>query len=117
MQGAEGDSVAEAGKQAAAAARLKFEQTEVDVGMERPKDLPPLAPLATPADDPSDAPNAAPTPRIDYTNAGDLSMPFWAEERHREILGYRGRPGGSDDERFWHPSTPHLVGIGVAGQG
>ena len=109
VQGAEGDSVAEAGKQAAAAARLKFEQTEVDVGMERPKDLPPLAPLATPADDPSDAPNAAPTPRIDYTNAGDLSMPFWAEERHREIPGYRGRPGGSDDERFWHPSTPPCV--------
>ena len=47
--------------------------------------------------------------RVDYTGAGDLSVPFFAKGRHPEIPGYRGRPGGDDDERYWNPRMPPCV--------
>ena len=49
------------------------------------------------------------TPQVDYVGAGDLSVPFFATERHPEIPGYRGRPGGDDEERFWNPAMPPCV--------
>ena len=49
--------------------------------------------------------------QVDYTNVGDLNVPFYANERHPEIACYRGRPGGSggEDERFWNPRMPPYV--------
>ena len=47
--------------------------------------------------------------RVDYTGAGDLSVPFFAKGRHPEIPGYRGRRGGDDDERYWNPRMPPCV--------
>ena len=51
----------------------------------------------------------AEVPQVDYVGAGDLSVPFFATERHPEISGYRGRPGGDDEERFWNPAMPPCV--------
>ena len=46
---------------------------------------------------------------VDYIDAGDCSEAFWATERHPEIQGYRGRPGGDEDERYWNPTRPPCV--------
>ena len=51
----------------------------------------------------------APTPAIDYADAGDQSKAFWAIARHPDIAGYRGRPGGDDEERYWNPEKPPCV--------
>ena len=80
------------------------EQTEVDVGMDRPAESTPAEPPAASDPDP------APAPALDYLDAGDHTQAFWAKSRHPEIPGYRGRPGGSDDERYyWHPRRPPCV--------
>ena len=56
---------------------------------------------------PPSTPSAAePKPQVDFTGVGDRSVPFFATERHPEIPGYRGRPGGDDEERFWNPAMP-----------
>ena len=52
---------------------------------------------------------AAPPPRVDYSAAGDTSVAFFSAERHPRIKGYRGRPGGDPDERFWNPAKPPCV--------
>ena len=39
----------------------------------------------------------------------DPRAPFWSETRHSSIPGYRGRPGGDDDERYWDPEKPPCV--------
>ena len=54
------------------------------------------------------------------------SIEFWLSERHPEIAGYRGRPGGDEDEAFWNPEKPpcvpsdprpsHLFGTRVAAE-
>lgn len=47
---------------------------------------------------------------VDYANAGNTSVAFWAVDRHPEIKGYRGRTGGGfDEERFWNPRKPPCV--------
>ena len=37
------------------------------------------------------------------------SFPFWSKERHPNIRGFRGRPGGDPDERYWSPWKPPCV--------
>ena len=114
QQGEEGDAIAAAGKQAAADARDRFEQTEFSVDMERPAEppapTPPTAPPPAPPTAPPTAPDLAPTPKpIDFLDAGDVTVAFFANSRHPEIQGYRGRPGASNDERFWDPAKPPCV--------
>ena len=76
----------------------------------RPPPQPPPPPtLLPPPLPPPSVPLPAAEPRVDYADAGDQSYPFWATERHPEIPGYRGRPGGSDDERYWNPAKPPCV--------
>ena len=54
-------------------------------------------------------PPAESIPSIEHIDAGDQSKAFWANERHPEIRGYRGRPGAADEERYWNPANPPLV--------
>ena len=64
-----------------------------------PPMLPPSMPLPT-----------AESPRVDYIDAGDHGVAFWATTRHPEIPGYRGRPGGDgEEERYWNPAQPPCV--------
>ena len=70
-----------------------------------PSPSPPPAAMPPPS-----TPSAAePKPQVDFTGVGDRSVPFFATERHPEIPGYRGRPGGDDEERFWNPAMPPCV--------
>ena len=64
----------------------------------------PPAPLPPPS-----VPLAESTPQVDYAEAGDTSVGFWATARHPEIPGYRGRPGGDQAERYWNPAKPPCV--------
>ena len=54
-------------------------------------------------------PAAESSPQVDYIDAGDRSVAFWHPARHPEILGYRGRPGGNEVERYWNPAKPPCV--------
>lgn len=76
--------------------------------------LPPSKKAALPSPPPAAMPQstpvaAEPKPQVDFTGVGDLSVPFFANRRHPEIAGYRGRPGGDDEERFWNPTMPPCV--------
>jgi len=55
---------------------------------------------------PKPKPPAAP---VDYIDAGESQVAFFAAERHPEISCYRGRPGGDEQERFWNPKEPPCV--------
>ena len=46
---------------------------------------------------------------MDYVDAGDTRYGLWATERHPDIPGYRGRPGGDEEERYWNPERPPCV--------
>ena len=72
---------------------------------------PPPAAIPPPAamPPPSTPIAAEPKPQVDYVDAGDRSVPFFATERHPEIEGYRGRRGGDEEERFWNPAMPPCV--------
>jgi len=48
-------------------------------------------------------------PSFDYSQAGETSAALFAIERHPEIKGYRGRPGGDLESRFWNPQKPPCV--------
>ena len=75
-----------------------------------PPPPPPLPPPTVPLPPPSaPLPAAASQPLVDYIDAGDTSVPFFAAVRHPEIPGYRGRPGGDEAERFWNPAKPPCV--------
>ena len=52
-----------------------------------------------------------PAPRVDYLNApaDQPSAPLWSTTRHGSIPGYRGRPGGDNEERYWNPAMPPCV--------
>ena len=55
---------------------------------------------------------AAPAPLVDYSGAGDTTVPLFSAKRHPEIKGCRGRPGGGGgdpDERYWNPAKPPCV--------
>ena len=65
---------------------------------------PPMPPPSTPL-----PPAAESSPQVDYVDAGDCSVAFFATERHPEIPGYRGRPGADEAERFWNPQKPPCV--------
>ena len=67
---------------------------------------PPLPPPSVPLPPP---PPAADASRVDYSDAGDTSVAFWARGRHPEIPGFRGRPGGSEDEIYLSPWKPPCV--------
>ena len=69
-----------------------------------PPPPPPMPPPSTPL-----PPAAESSPQVDYIDAGDRSVAFWANKRHPEIAGYRGRPGGDEDERYWNPARPPCV--------
>ena len=71
----------------------------------QPPPSPPTAAMPPPS---LPAPCAAES-KVDYSRAGDCSVPFFATERHPEIPGYRGRPGGDDVERYWNPALPPCV--------
>lgn len=44
----------------------------------------------------------------DYVAAGGTG-PYWSEDVHPDIPGYRGLPGGDEAERFWNPAKPPCV--------
>ena len=84
-----------------------------------PPPPPPPVPPPPPAESPTPPlpPPSVPLPsttestpeQVDYTDAGDSTVAFWATARHPEIPGYRGRPGGDEAERFWNPERPPCV--------
>ena len=77
-----------------------------------PLPAPPLpAPLPPPSAPPSILllPTAGARPQVDYIDAGNQSVAFFATARHPEIPGYRGRPGRDEAERYWNPEMPPCV--------
>ena len=80
--------------------------------------LPPPTPppLSAPTPPPLPPPSAPlqlgpPAPCVDYLNtpADQPSAPLWSTARHASIPGYRGRPGGDNEERYWNPAMPPCV--------
>ena len=79
----------------------------------QPEPLPPPPPPPMPP--PSTPLPPAESPRVDYSDAGDPSVAFWANKRHPEIPGYRGRPGGDEEERYWNPVEPGTAPVCAVG--
>ena len=45
-------------------------------------------------------PSAESSQQVDYIDAGDTRVAFFATARHPEIAGYRGRAGADEAERY-----------------
>ena len=74
-----------------------------------PPPTPPLLPPLPPPSVPLQEPAADVSSQVDFIDAGNPSVAFFAARRHPEIPGYRGRPGGDEVERYWDPAKPPCV--------